>query len=156
MALKTDIRGMHHKYADYFIIGREKIKEYANAIKSDDPACHDDAAAAELGHAGLVAPLTFASTMALILQQDFFKVVDVGLETMRIVQVDQKFVFYKPLVAGDKVWCYFDVVSVDERFGADIVVTKNTCRTDDGEIVLEAFTTLMGQEGENSAQIKIP
>jgi hypothetical protein len=47
-----------------------------------------------------------------------------------------------------------DVHSVDERFGADIVVTRNTCTNDKGEVVLEAYTTMMGQQGENSAQIK--
>jgi acyl dehydratase len=153
MALKTDIRGMSHKYPDHFVVGREKIREYADAVKSDAPASHDDAAAADLGYDGLVAPLTFMSVLALLVQKDFFKVVDVGLETMRIVQVDQKFIYHKPVVAGDKLWCQFDVVSVDERFGADIVVTRNTCFNEAGELVVEAFTTLMGQEGDNSTQI---
>ncbi|MCW2686323.1 MAG: hypothetical protein JWR37_1213 [Mycobacterium sp.] len=153
MALKVDIRGMTHKYDDYFEIGRDKIKEFAQSIKTDDPASTNDAAAAELGHDGLVAPLTFASVMALVVQKDFFRVHDVGMETMQIVQVDQKFFYHKPFVAGDKIWCDFEVVSVNERFGADIVVTKNTCRNDDGEVVMEAFTTLMGHEGDGSVKI---
>ena len=47
-----------------------------------------------------------------------------------------------------------DVHSVDERFGADIVVTRNVCTNEHGEVVLEAFTTLMGHEGDNSIQVK--
>ena len=47
-----------------------------------------------------------------------------------------------------------EVHSVNERFGADIVVTKNICTNDDGEVVLEAYTTLMGHEGDNSIQLK--
>ena len=47
-----------------------------------------------------------------------------------------------------------DVDSVDERFGADIVVTRNVCTNDDGEVVLEAFTTMMGHEGDNSISVK--
>ncbi|MCW2591549.1 MAG: 3-hydroxyacyl-ACP dehydratase, partial [Mycobacterium sp.] len=31
MALKTDIRGMVHVYPDYFVVGREKVREYARA-----------------------------------------------------------------------------------------------------------------------------
>jgi acyl dehydratase len=76
------------------------------------------------------------------------------METMRIVQVDQKFVYHKPVLAGDKLWARVDVHSVDERFGADIVVTRNICTNDDGELVMEAYTTLMGQQGENSTQIR--
>lgn len=89
----------------------------------------------------------------MLAQKGFFGVVDVGLETMQIVQVDQKFIYRKPVVAGDKLWCHFDIVSVEERFGADIVISKNTCLTDDGDTVMEAYTTLMGQQGDNSARI---
>ena len=73
------------------------------------------------------------------------------METMQIVQVDQKFVFHKPIFAGDKLWASMYVHSVDERFGADIVVTRNTCTNDAGELILEAYTTLMGQQGDESA-----
>ena len=153
MALKTDIRGMVWKYPDTFVVGREQVRQYATAIKADDPATHHEDAAAELGHDSLVAPLTFVAILANLIQRHFFQHVDVGLETMQIVQVDQKFVYHKPMVAGDKIWCHFEVVSVNERFGADIVVTKNTCRNDNGEIVMEAFTTLMGHEGDGSVKI---
>ena len=153
MALKTDIRGMHHEYPDYFEVGREKIREFAAAIKCDDPASLDEKAAAELGYPGLVAPATFMTLFAILAQKDFFRTVDVGLESMQIVQVDQKFVYKRPVVAGDRLWCHFDIVSVQERFGADIVVSKNTCIHADGDIVMEAYTTLMGQQGENSAKI---
>jgi acyl dehydratase len=154
MAIKTDVLGMVHEYHDYFIVGREKVREYANAVKSYDPATHDEAAAAALGHAALVAPLTFVSTFALVMQQDFFRKVDTGFQTMQIVQVDQKFRYHKPLLAGDKVFGRMEVVSVDERFGADIVVTRNLALDEDGELYLEAFTTLMGHEGDASISIK--
>jgi acyl dehydratase len=153
MALKVDILGMSHAYPDYFEVGRDKIREFADAVKADDPASHDQAAAAELGYDGLVAPLTFVSVMALVVQKDFFRVVDVGMETMQIVQVDQKFVYHLPVKAGDKIWCNFEVISVKEAFGADIVVTKNTCTNENGEVVIEAYTTLMGHEGEDGVKI---
>ena len=154
MALKTDIRGMVWKYPDYYEAGREKIREFARAVKAEDPASYDEAAAAELGHDAIIAPLTFAAAFASIIQQDFFRHVDIGLETMQIVQVDQKFVYHKPIKAGDKLYGAMHVESVDERFGADIVVTRNVCTNEHGEVMLEAYTTMMGQEGEISAQIK--
>jgi acyl dehydratase len=154
MALKTDIRGMVHHYPDYFVVGREQIRQFARAIKADDPATFDEKAAAELGHDALVAPLTFVSILAMLLQNDFFRTVDVGLETMQIVQVDQKFVYHRPIRAGDKLFGTMYVHSVHERFGADIVVTRNVCADENGEIVLEAYTTLMGHEGDNSISVK--
>jgi len=154
MAIKTNVLGMVHEYPDCFVVGREKIREFATAIKADDPAHFDEDAAADLGHHALVAPPTFISILALLMQRDFFRKVDTGFETMQIVQVDQKFRYHKPMRAGDKVFGRMEVVSVDERFGADIVVTRNLALDENGELYLEAFTTLMGHEGDNSISLK--
>jgi acyl dehydratase len=154
MALKTDIRGMVWEYPDTFVVGREQVRQYARSVKSMDPATHDGKAAAEMGYQDLVAPLTFVSILALIIQQHFFMHVDVGLAEMQIVQVDQKFVYHKPILVGDVLRGAMHVHSVDERFGADIVVTRNVCTNAAGEVVLEAFTTLMGHEGDNSISVK--
>jgi acyl dehydratase len=150
MALKTDIRGMIWKYPDAFVVGREQIRQYAAAVKAKDPASHDEEAAAELGHPGLIAPPTFMSILAVMIQRHFFQNVDVGFETMQIVQVDQKFLFHRPIKEGDRLTGTMHVESVDERFGADIVTTRNVLTDDNGEVVMESFTTLMGHEGDNS------
>ena len=154
MALKTDIRGMIWRYPDYFDVGREQLRQFAQSIKNGHPAHFEEDAAAELGHDAIVAPPTFASILAKLVQLDFFRHVDIGMETMVIVQVDQRFVFRKPIKAGDKLWARMEVQSVDERFGADIVVTKNICTNDQGEVVLEAYTTLMSQYSDGSANLR--
>jgi acyl-CoA thioesterase FadM len=154
MALKTDIRGMVWKYPDTFVVGREQIRQYAQSVKALDPATHDEAAAAELGHDAIIAPLTFSSIFAVMIQRHFFQHVDVGMETMQIVQVDQRFKYHRPIKDGDRLTGTMYIETVDERFGADIVTTRNVCTTPDGEIVLEAFTTLMGHEGDNSISAK--
>lgn len=154
MAIKTDIRGMVWRYPDTYEVGREKIREFARAIKADDPASLDDDAAAELGYDSLVAPLTFATIFAKLVQSDFMRSVDTGYETMQIVQVDQKFIFHKPIKAGDVLHAEMHVQSVDERFGADIVVTRNICTNAAGEVVLEAYTTMMGNEATDSVALK--
>jgi acyl dehydratase len=154
MALKADIRGMIWRYPDYFVVGREQLRAFAESVKNDHRAYFDEDAAAELGHDAILAPLTFASIFAKLVQLDFFRHVDIGMETMQIVQVDQRFVFNQPIKAGDKLWARMEIQSVNERFGADIVVTKNTCINDDGKLVLEAYTTLMGHQGDDSIQLR--
>ena len=154
MALKIDIRGMVWKYPDSFVVGREQIRQYAHAVKANDPASHDEEAASELGHDSLVAPLTFSAIFAVIIQRHFFQHNDVGMETMQIVQVDQKFQFHEPIRAGDKLFGTMYVQSVDERFGADIVVTRNVLENDKGEVVMESYTTMMGHEGDNSISVR--
>ena len=95
--------------------------------------------AKELGHDGLVAPLTFMSILAVMIQRHFFQHVDIGFETMQIVQVDQRFKFHRPIVEGDELRGTMHIDSVDERFGADIVTSRNVL-TDEktGEVVMES------------------
>jgi acyl-CoA thioesterase FadM len=154
MPLKVDIRGMIWRYPDTFVVGREQVRQYAKAVKSDHPVTIDEAAAAEMGHQDLVAPLTFASIFAVMIQNHFFKHVDVGMETMQIVQVDQRFHFHRPIRVGDALTGTMHVESVEARFGADIVTTRNVCAEVDGTIVMEAYTTLMGHEGDNSISVR--
>ncbi|MCH9667140.1 MAG: (3R)-hydroxyacyl-ACP dehydratase subunit HadC [Actinomycetia bacterium] len=154
MALKVDILGMVWKYPDTFVVGREQIRQFANAVKVDDPASLDEAAAAELGHSAIIAPPTFMSIFAVMIQRHFFQHVDVGMETMQIVQVDQKFQFHRPIKAGDELTGTMTILTVDERFGADIVTTQNVCADVSGEVVMESYTTLMGHEGDNSISAK--
>jgi acyl dehydratase len=154
MAINTDISGMVWEYPDSYVVGREKVREFAKAVKADDPACLDDQAAAELGYDAIVAPPTFLTIFGKLVQADFMRKVDTGYDTLQMVQVDQRFVFHKPILAGDVLHARMDVHSVVERFGADIVVTRNTCTNDAGEVVLESYTTVMGHEGDNSIQLK--
>ncbi|MCH9730145.1 MAG: (3R)-hydroxyacyl-ACP dehydratase subunit HadC [Actinomycetia bacterium] len=154
MALKVDILGMVWRYPDTFVVGREQIRQYARSVKVNDPGSLDEAAAAELGHSAIVAPPTFMSIFAVMIQTHFFQNVDVGMETMQIVQVDQKFHFHRPIKAGDEVTGTMTILTVDERFGADIVTTRNVLATPEGEVVMESYTTLMGHEGDNSISAK--
>jgi acyl dehydratase len=154
VAINTDIRGMVWEYPDSWVVGREKVREFAKAVKADDAASLDEEAAAELGYDALVAPPTFVTILAKLVQADFMRKVDTGYDTMQIVQVDQRFVFHKPILAGDELHARMVIDSVVERFGADIVVTRNTLTNNDGELVLEAYTTVMGHEGDNSINLK--
>jgi acyl dehydratase len=154
MAIKTDIRGLIWRYPEPFVVGREKIREFARAIKAEDPACYDEAEAAELGYDSVLAPLTFVAILAKLVQSDFFRNVDTGYTTMQMVQVDQGFTYRKPIKAGDVLYARMEIASVNERFGADIVTTRNILTNQDGDVVLEAFTTMMGHDGDDSVSLK--
>ncbi|MGV9798918.1 (3R)-hydroxyacyl-ACP dehydratase subunit HadC [Mycobacterium sp. NPDC003449] len=154
MALKANIQGIVYDYPEVFEVGREQIRQFARSVKAEDPASFNEEAAASLGHDGLVAGPTFSSIFAVQVQAAFFRDVDLGMETMQIIQVDQRFVYHKPVTVGDRLHARMEIQSVDVRFGADIVVTRNVCTNDDGEVVMEGFTTLMGHEGDNSVSVK--
>ncbi len=148
MSLSQQIVGMHFRYPDHYVVGREKLREYAVAVKNDDPAYYDDAAAAELGHASIPAPLTFISVFGYQAQTAFFANANIGVTDMQIVQVDQVIKFVKPIHAGDTLYCDVYVDSVRQAHGTDIIVTKNIVTNDNGDTVQETYTTLAGRSGE--------
>jgi acyl dehydratase len=143
---------MHYRYPDHYVVGREKIREYASAVKNEDAAFFDDKAAAELGYGGVLAPLTFISVFGYQAQTAFFESADIGIKDEKIVQVDQELKFLKPIQAGDRLYCDVYVHSVRRSFGADIIVTKNIVTNDNGDVVQETYTTLAGRAGEEGEE----
>jgi acyl dehydratase len=143
---------MHYKYPDHYEVGREKIREYAEAVKNDDPAFFEEKYAAELGYDALLAPLTFISVFGYQAQSAFFENANIGIQDAQIVQVDQELKFLKPIKAGDRLYCDVYVHAFRQSFGTDIIVTKNIVTNQDGEIVQETYTTLAGRSSEDGEE----
>jgi acyl dehydratase len=152
VALSEQIVGMHFRYPDHYDVGREKIREYAEAVKNDDAAFFEEDAAAELGYDELLAPLTFISVFGYQAQTAFFASADIGIQDAKIVQVDQELKFLKPIKVGDRLYCDVHVHSVRQAHGTDIIVTKNIVTDSDGQIVQETYTTLAGRSDENGEE----
>jgi len=148
VALSPKIVGMHYRYPDFYEVGREKIREYAVAVKNDDAAYHDESAAADLGHDSLPAPLTFISVFGYQAQTAFFAQANIGITDAQIVQVDQELRILQPIRAGDRLYCDVSVHSLRQAHGTDIIVTKNVITNEQGEAVQESYTTLAGRSDD--------
>jgi acyl dehydratase len=151
VALSDKIVGMHFRYPDSYEVGREKVREYAEAVKNEDRAYFEEEAAADLGYDGLVAPLTFISVFGYQAQSAFFVNANIEVTDMKIVQVDQVLKFVTPIKVGDRLYCDVYVDSVRQSFGTDMIVTKNIVTNQAGDVVQETYTTLVGRsdgEGE--------
>jgi acyl-CoA thioesterase FadM len=146
--VSSEIVGTHYRYPDHYVVEREKIREYATAVKADDPASFDEKAAAELGHDGLVAPLTFISVFGYQAVAAFFEHAGVATQDIQIVQVDQKLEFRRPITEGDRLYCDVSIESIRRAHGTDIIMTRQTFTNEAGEVVQETFTTLAGRAGE--------
>ena len=140
---------MHYRYPDFYEVGREKVREYAVAVKNDDAAYFDEDVAAELGHESLPAPLTFISIFGYTAQTAFFANANIGITDAQIVQVDQELKILRPIKVGDRLYCDVYVHSYRQAHGTDIIVTKNMISNDRGEAVQETYTTLAGRSDES-------
>ena len=140
---------MHYRYPDHYEVEREKVREYAAAVKNDDPSFFDEVAARDLGYPALLAPLTFISVFGYKAQSAFFANANIGIQDSQIVQVDQALKFLRPIQVGDKLYCDVYVHSVRQAHGTDIIVTKNIISNQDGDVIQENYTTLAGRSEEN-------
>ncbi|MGP4054824.1 (3R)-hydroxyacyl-ACP dehydratase subunit HadA [Mycobacterium sp. 4D054] len=141
--------GTHFRHPDHYVVGREKIREYATAVKNDDPAFFDEQAAADLGYDALLAPLTFISVFGYQAQSAMFAAAGIGITDAQIVQVDQVLKFVRPIKAGDELFCDVWIDSVRQAHGTDIIVTKNVVSNRNGDVVQESYTTLAGRSEED-------
>ena len=73
--------GHHYQMDGTYLVGREKVREYARAVQDYHPAHWDVAAAAELGYSDLVAPVTFTSTPGMTCNRRMFEQIVVGYDT---------------------------------------------------------------------------
>ncbi len=149
MSFLDEYVGLHYRHPDHYVVGREKIREYATAVKNDDPAFFDEKAAADLGHDALLAPLTFISVFGYQAQSAMFAAANIGITDAKIVQVDQALKFVRPIKAGDTLYCDVWIESVRTAHGTDIIVTKNIVSNSNGEVVQESYTTLAGRSEED-------
>ena len=145
MAIAEEIIGTHYRYHDRFVVGREKIREFAAAVKDDHPAHRDAAEANELGYDSVLAPLTFIAVAGRRVQLEMFKRFDVGINIARVIHRDQKLTFHRPLVAGDEL--YFDsyLDSVVESHGAVITEIRAEVTDANGEPVITSVVTMFGE-----------
>ena len=150
MSLGENIVGMHYRYPDHYVVEREKVREYAVAVKNDDAPFFDEEAAAELGYDTLPAPLTFISVFGYKAVSAFFEHANIATEDAQIVQVDQTLKFLAPIKVGDCLYCEVSIESVRRAHGTDIIMTKQTITNDTGDVVQETYTTLAGraEDGE--------
>lgn len=129
-------------------VGREKIREFAEAIADANPTYLDADAARALDHSDVVAPPTFA--MIPVLRGFDILMDDLGIEYSRVIHVDQRFVHARPIRAGDRLMTTTTLDSVRSRAGSDFLGIRCEVATDAGEPVCTATATLLVRPEEES------
>ncbi|KAA8970432.1 fused (3R)-hydroxyacyl-ACP dehydratase subunits HadA/HadB [Mycobacterium sp.] len=139
--------GHYYQMADTYLVGREKLREYARAVQDYHSAHWDLAAAAELGYPDLVAPLTFTSVPGMACNRRMFESVVVGYHTY--VQTEEVFEQHRPIVAGDELCVDVELSSVRRIAGRDLITVTNTFTDTAGERVHTLHTTVVGVTAED-------
>ncbi len=139
--------GHYYQMDGTYLVGREKVREYARAVQDYHPAHWDVAAAADLGYSDLVAPLTFTSTPGMTCNRRMFEQVVVGYDTY--MQTEEVFEQHRPIVAGDELHVDVELSSVRRIAGRDLITVTNTFTDTAGERVHTLHTTVVGLTTED-------
>ncbi|NQX35376.1 MaoC family dehydratase N-terminal domain-containing protein [Herbiconiux sp. VKM Ac-2851] len=126
-----------------YLVGREKVREFARAVFSTNPLNFSVEAAQAAGYADVVAPPTFAIVVQELTLAQLLAEEDAGIELTHVVHGEQRFDYVRPIVAGDELSAQLAVTSVKTLGGNAMVVAETSIRDAAGEHVVTAVSTLV-------------
>jgi acyl dehydratase len=130
--VNPDLAGRVYPAGETYTVGREKIREFARAVKATHPAHFDVEAARGLGYPDLVAPPTFAIIVAQRADAQLVQDPAAGIDFSRVVHAEQRFVHHRPIVAGDELVAELHVDQVRAMGGGAMITTRAEISTVDG------------------------
>ena len=137
------IEGKIYPRTSSYLVGREKIREFAKAVFSNDPANLDLEEAKKHGYKDLIAPPTFA---VVIQERSLTQVIsdkEAALDFSRVVHGDQRFIHVRPIVAGDELTSELKVASVKQLAGNFMVSFETQIFDSNQDLVCTAISTLV-------------
>jgi acyl dehydratase len=143
VTVNPDIQGKEFPPTAPYLVGREKVREFARAVFASNPINLDPEAARAAGHADLVAPPTFPvvvqeATLAQLLADE-----TAGIDFSRVVHGEQRFSYTRPIVAGDELTATLTVTSVKSLGGNSMVTASSDIVDAEGAHVVTAISTLV-------------
>ena len=122
-------------------VGREKIREYANAVGESNPVHHDPEAARAAGFRGVVAPPMFCVVYSAGAMGPAILDPELGINLMMMVHGSQEFEWYEPVVAGDTITTEVVLKDVFDKNGMKFYVIESESRNQDGQPTVKGTWT---------------
>lgn len=141
--MNPDLQGRSYPPTAPYLVGREKVREFARAVLATSPLNLDPEAARAAGYADVVAPPTFATVIQDATLQQLLSDEDAGVDFSRVVHGDQRFTFSRPIVAGDELTATMTVTSVKTLGGHAMVTAESSIADASGAHVVTATSTLV-------------
>lgn len=143
MSVNPDLVGREFPPTAPYLVGREKVREFARATFATAAQHVDPEAARALGYADVVAPPTFAMVIQDRTMQQLLELDDSGIELHRLVHAEQRFTYSRPIVAGDELVAQLAVTGIRTLGGNAMVTSEATITDADGAHVVTATSVLL-------------
>ena len=135
------IEGKRYPRTASYLVGREKLREFAKATFLPEQISSENSE--------IVAPPTFA----VVIQEQSLKQVlsdpEAKLDFSRVVHGDQRFVYERPILAGDELTSELVVASIKTLAGNHLVTFNTEIFDSHNKLVCTAISTLVVR-GENA------
>ena len=125
-------------------VGKEKIREYAQAVGEDNPIYFDRERAKEAGFRDIPAPPMFAVVYSMGSVGPAMLDPEVGIVFSMMVHGSQEFIWGEPVCAGDTITTATTFKDFSEKDGRKFYVFESVSKNQDGdEVVRGTWTNLV-------------
>ena len=143
MPVNASVEGRVYPPTDPYLVGREKVREFARAVFAAHPIHLDPEAARAAGYADVVAPTTFPIVVTAATLEQLLADPEAGVDFSRVVHGDQRFTYSRPIVAGDELTATMTITSVKTIGGHSMVTSESAIADATGAHVVTAVSTLV-------------
>ena len=143
MPVNPAIQGRTYPPTAPYLVGREKVREFAHAVFATHATHLDAEAARAAGYADVVAPATFPIVVTAATLQQLLDDREAGVDFTRVVHGDQRFTYSRPIVAGDELTATMTIASVKSLGGHSMVTSESAITDATGAHVVTATSTIV-------------
>ncbi|TVZ77111.1 MaoC family dehydratase N-terminal domain-containing protein [Streptomyces sp. BK340] len=150
MALDQSFVGRTYPSTEPYEVGREKIREFAEAVGEANPVYSDPEAAKAFGHPDVIAPPTFVFAITYRAAGEVIEDPQLGLDYSRVVHGSQKFAYNRPVRVGDRLTVTSTIEGIKSLAGNDVLDIRGEVHDEAGEHVVTAWTKLVARAAEEA------
>jgi acyl dehydratase len=148
MAVNPDFAGRTYPPSGPYAVDAAMLSAFAEAVGSTDPVHHSAEAARAAGYRDVIAPPTFAVSLAQQCDAQYIRDPEAGIDFSRVVHGEQRFVHHRPITAGDEVMAVLTVDSIRQAGGHSMVTTRTELSAADGTALSTSTSTIVVRGGE--------
>jgi acyl dehydratase len=142
MAIDTKFSGK--TYPSYtYDVSKEKIKEYAKAIKNPDPHYVDEQFARKSKYGAIIAPPTFVVVFGAYLIEPVFLDKELNLNMAMLVHGEQEFEFFEVVKAGDSITTSAKISDIKNKEKLDVIAIELHSKNQHGRDVCRGIYTFV-------------
>ena len=146
MPLNRELIGRSYPISDVYEVAREKIRDFAVAMGDQNPAYVDADAARALGHADVVAPPTFLTTLQFRFPHPSpVTDAELGLNYALVVHGEQRFTLDRPIVAGDRLRAVQTITDIRDAGRNELLTIESTVTDESGARVAVATGVIVSR-----------